>query len=173
MNTYYTIEEKYLQAVEEATYRDSAKGLQLLKEIIEHDPLYARAHFQLGKLYYYEIRDYQIAGFYFKTCMELEPAFPDNYFHYLSLVVFLNMEKQAGIVSEKALNTPGVDASEIYDLLGLFAEKARDWNKALKAYQNAFIAVTTKCNKEEIEESIDRVKVKMTRTAAYQYNLTG
>jgi len=173
MDTYYTIEEKYLQAVDEASYRDSAKGLRLLKEIIELDRLYARAHFQLGKIYYYEIKDYQTAGFYFKTCMELEPAFPDNYFHYLSLVVFLNMERQVGVVSEKALHTPGVDASEIYDLLGLFAEKGKDWNTALKAYEKALIEVTCKDRKEEIEESIDRVKAKMTRKAAYQYNLTG
>jgi len=172
MDTYFTIEEKYLQAVEEATY-DTAKGLQLLKQIIEIDPLYARAYFQLGKIYFYQVCDYQTAGFYFKTCMELEPAFPDNYSHFLSLVIFLNMEKQVTMVSEKALNTPGVEAAAIYDLLGLFFEKSKDWNTALRAYQKAFLEVTCKDRKGEIEESINRVKVKMTRTAAYQYYLTG
>ena len=106
MDTYYTIEEKYLQAVEEVNYGESPKAFQLLKEIIDNDPLYARAHFQLGKIYYYEIRDYQTAGYHFKTCMDLEPSFPDNYFHYLSLVVFLRMEKQANHIIEKALKFP-------------------------------------------------------------------
>jgi len=173
MDTYYTIEEKYLQAVDEVSFGETPKGLQILKEIIDNDPLYARAHFQLGKIYYYEINDYQTAGYHFKTCMELEPAFPGNYFHYLSLVVFLNMEKQAALVAGKALTTPGVSASSIYDLMGLLFEKNKNWTKALDAYQKAFIEVTGKANSEDIEESIDRVKLKIQRSAVYQYHLTG
>ncbi len=160
MNTYYTIEEKYLKAVEKVDYGRTPRGLQRLKEIIENDPFYARAHFQLGKIYYYEINDYQTAGYHFKTCMELEPTFPDNYFHYLQLVVFLNMEKPVNIIAEKALNIPGVDSAAIYDQQGLFFEKGKNWAKALTAYQQAFIEVTDKYQKEEIEESLSRVKAK-------------
>lgn len=171
MDTYYTIEEKYLQAVEELNFGKAPMGLKLLKEIIENDPLYARAHYQLGKMYYYEMDDYQSAGYHFKTCMELEPSFPDNYFHYLDLVVFLNMEKQVLKIANKALTTPGVNAADIYDLLGLFFEKNKDWAKALQAYQTASIEVTEKELKEEIEESIARIKTKMQRTKIYQYHL--
>lgn len=48
MDTYYTIDEKYLQAVEEYQYGESPKSLQLLNEIIAADPLYARAYFSWG-----------------------------------------------------------------------------------------------------------------------------
>lgn len=173
MNTYYTIEEKYLKAVEKAYYGSNPKALRLLKEIIEHDPFYARAHFQLGKIYYYEMNDYQTAGFHFKTCLSLEPSFPDNYFHYLSLAVFLNMEKLVNVIAEKALKTPGVDAAEIYELLGLHAEKNESWPKALDLYQKAFSAVTEKDQKETIEESLARIKIKMRQAKSYQYFLTG
>lgn len=172
MNTYYTIEEKYLKAVEKVDYGKTPKGLQLLKEIIENEPFYARAHYQLGRIYYYEINDYQTAGYHFKTCMELEPTFPDNYFHYLQLVVFLNMEKQVNTIAEKALITPGVNTAGIYNLLGLFLEKNKNWNKALDAYQKAFMEVTRKKEKEDIEESISRVEAKMQRGATYQYHIT-
>jgi tetratricopeptide (TPR) repeat protein len=91
MNTYYTIEGKYLKAVEKLDYGRNSKALQLFKEILENEPLHARTHFQLGKIYYYEMNDYQTAGFHFKTCLELEPSFPDNYFDYLHLAVFFNM----------------------------------------------------------------------------------
>jgi len=171
MDTYYTIEEKYLQAVEEVSYGELPKALQLLKEIVDNDPLYARAHFQLGKIYYYEIKDYQTAGFHFKTCLELEPSFPDNYFHYLSLVVFLNMEKQVSLIIEKAVNIPGVNTASIYELQGLFSEKGKNWTKALIAYQKAFIEVTAKDQKEKIEQSLERVREKMRRGIAYQYYL--
>jgi tetratricopeptide (TPR) repeat protein len=173
MDTYYTIEEKYLQAVEEVSYGETPKGLQLLNEIINNEPFYARAHYQLGKIYYYDIRDYQTAGYHFKTCMELEPMFPDNYSHYLDLVVFLNMEKQVGIIAEKALNTPGVNAATIYDLWALFYEKNKCWSKALNAYTNAFIEVTDKEKKENIEESLARINEKMQKSRVYQYHLSG
>jgi tetratricopeptide (TPR) repeat protein len=172
MDTYYTIEEKYLQAVDELSFGETPKGLNLLNEIISNDPLYARAHYQLGIIYYYEIKDYQTAGYHFKTCMELEPSFPDNYTHYLDLLVFLNMEKQVAVISVKALNTPGADAAGIYDLLGLFYEKNKQWVKALEAYQKAFMEVTENDEKIKIEESLKRVRSKMKQTLAYTYHIT-
>ena len=172
MDTYYTIEEKYLQAVEEVSYGESPKALKLFNEIVTNDPLYARAHFQLATIYYYEVKEYQTAGYHFKTCMELEPTFPDNYFHYLDLLVFLNMEKQVNIIAKQALNTAGVNAAAIYNLLGLFFEKNKNWAKALAAYQQSFLEVTHKKQKEDVEDSIERVKEKMQRGNAYQYHLT-
>ncbi|MEZ2335528.1 tetratricopeptide repeat protein [Mucilaginibacter sp. RCC_168] len=172
MNTYYTIEEKYLQAIDKISYGKTPKALKLLNEIISNDPLYARAHHQLGMIYYYEIKDYQTAGYHFKTCMELEPSFPDNYTHYLDLLVFLNMEKLVNTISTKALNTQGVDAAGIYDLLGLFYEKNKQWTKALDAYQKAFMEVTENNEKVDIELSLKRVQSKMKQTLAYTYQIT-
>ncbi len=172
MDTYFTIEEKYLQAVDEVTYGELPKALQLLKEIIENDPFYARAHFQLGKIYYYKIGDYQNAGYHFKTCMEIEPSFPDVYFDYMALVVFLNMEKQVYLVAVKALTIPGVVVADIYDYLGLFYEQNKNWNLALAEYRKAHAEVTYKRLKDEIEESISRVKEKLQLAKAYQYHLT-
>jgi tetratricopeptide (TPR) repeat protein len=171
MDTYYTIEEKYLQAVDELTYGENPKALKLLNEIISNDPLYARAHYQLGKLYYYEIKDYQAAGYHFETCVGLEPSFPDVYYPYLHLVVFLNMEKKVTDVTAKALATPGVNATEIYYLQGLFYEKNKKWTDALRAYHNAFMDVTHRKQKDDIEESINRVKAKMQQNLAYQYHM--
>ena len=173
MDTYYTIDEKYLQAVDELCFGETPKALQLLNEIVNNDPLYARAHYQLGKIYYYDVQDYQTAGYHFKTCMELEPSFPDIYFHYLSLVVFLNMEKQVKVIVDKALNTPGVGLAAIHNLQGLFFEKNKNWAKALAAYHKALIEVTGKELQETVEESIARVKVKMQHGKVYQYHITG
>ncbi len=171
MDTYYTIEEKYLQAVNEAVYGETPKGLQLFKEIINNDPLYARAHYQLGKIYFYEIQDYQSAGYHFKTCVELEPSFPDVYNHYLSLVVFLNMDNKVDDIAAKALITPGVDAADIYQILGLFAEKNKNWADALNAYRTAFMEVIGKKQKSDVEASIDRVKSKIQQGQSFQYYL--
>lgn len=173
MDTYYTIDEKYLQAVDELSFGETPKALQLLNEIINNDPLYARAHFQLGKIYYYDVKDYQTAGFHFKTCVGLEPSFPDTYFHYLSLVVFLDMGKQVNYIVAKALTVPGVDIASVYNLQGLFFEKNKSWTDALTSYNKALVEVTAKGLKETIEENIERVKAKTLQQNAYQYYLSG
>jgi len=163
MNEYYTPDEKYLQAVDKFTLGKTPKALKLLNEIVSNDPLYARAHHQLGKIHYYDIEDYQTAGYHFKICMELEPSFPGNYYHYLNLVVFLNMQKQVKLIAEKALTVPGVEYADIYDLLGLSAEKNKRWDEALGAYNKAYDEATDKKEREKLEESVERVKAKMNR----------
>ncbi|RYY36347.1 MAG: hypothetical protein EOP46_06845 [Sphingobacteriaceae bacterium] len=173
MDTYYTIEEKYLQAVDELAYGETPKALRLLNEIISNDSLYARAHYQLGKLYYYELQDYQTAGYHFKTCMELEPAFPDIYYHYLHLVVFLNMEKLVQNIKVKALNTAGVDVASIHELSGLFFEKNKNWIKALADYHAALSEVIDKEQQGNIQDSIERVKMKIQQSTVYNYQFTG
>lgn len=173
MDTYYTIEEKYLKAVDEVTYGQTPKALNMLNTIIADDALYARAHYQLGKIYFYDIKDYQTAGYHFKTCMELEPAFPDNYLHYLSLVVFLKMDKLVEKVAAKALTTPGVVTSEISGQLGLYAERAKEWQKALTAYTDAFMEATDKTERDDCLKSMKRVKEKLTQSKVVHYTLSG
>jgi Tfp pilus assembly protein PilF len=172
MNIYLTIEEKYLQAIDELKYGENSQALQLLNEIISDDPLYTRAHYQLGKIYYYEINDYQAAGYHFKTCAELEPLFPDVYYHYLHLLVFLEMEKKALLISEKALSVPGVSAASVYNLMGLSAEKKKEWKSAVEFYRKGVLEATSKPEKENMDESIERVKSKKRQSKKYNFELS-
>ncbi len=105
--------------------------------------------------------------------MEIEPLFSDNYFHYLSLVVFLKMDKQVKAVATAALNTPGVNVSSIHELRGLYSEKNKEWNNAMEAYRNAYMEATNKDQLDSTQESISRVKLKMRQSIAYQYTLSG
>jgi len=172
MDIYLTIEEKYLQAVDELSYGENPKALQLLNEIVATEPLYARAHYQLGKLYYYEVKDYQAAGYHFKTCAELEPSFPDVYADYLHLLVFLGMGRQVQLVKEKALAVPGVDVAYIHYLAGLHAEKQKDWDSAIESYREAYLQALSKYEKDTAEECVERVKAKKSRSAKFNYELS-
>lgn len=160
MDIYLSTEEKYIKAVEKLWYGNNKKALRLLSEIVADDPFYAKAHYQLGKLYYYEVKDYHAAGYHFRTCTELAPDFPDVYYHYLHLVVFLNMGNAVQSVKEKALTVPGVDTAAVYNLAALYAEKQKDWNAALEGYRQAAMDTTVKTEKDNIDESIARVKAK-------------
>jgi tetratricopeptide (TPR) repeat protein len=172
MDIYLTIEEKYLQAVYELNYGEYPRALQLLNEITDADPLYSRAHYQLGRLYYYEVKDYRAAGYHFKTCAGLEPTFPDVYKDYLHLLVFLDMGRQVQLIKEQALKVPGVNVSCIHYLGGLHAEKNREWATALPSYQQALLAATCKRDKHNAEAGIERVNAKSRLSGKYYYELS-
>jgi len=172
MDIYYTIEEKYLQAVDELNYGESPKALQLLNEIVSNDPAYARAHYQLGLLYYYKIGEYQAAGYHFKLCAELEPSYPDVYFHYLKLIVFLNKGNLVNTVAQTALKTPGVNHASINYLLGLHAEKNSEWRNALNYYNIALANAVTKKEHEYIDEGIERTNAKRDKLERYKYQFS-
>jgi len=82
------------------------------------------------------------------------------------------MEKQFKLVCEKALQVPGVNCAAVYNLTGLFAEKKKEWAKAVDAYRNAMLEATRKDEKDNIQESIERVKEKKRQMKKYNYELS-
>lgn len=171
MDTYFTIEERYLEAVEEYNYGEPAKALQLLNEIINTDPLYARAHYHLGLIYYYQMKDYQTAGYHLQLCIEQDAAFPDAYIPYLSLLVLLNKAGLLATVSKIALEVPGVDHAGVHNLLGLLAERAGNWLNAKDQYRKAMLTSSYRKQLTEMEENIDRIALKIKSTRVYVYDV--
>jgi len=171
MDNYYTIEEKYLQAVDELNYGQPSKSLQLLNDIINTEPLYARAHYQMGIIYFYYIKDYQSAGYHLKLCIKLEPQFPDAYIPYLELLVLLNLKKQVEQVSKAALSVPGINCAEVYSYMAQSAEKNGQLQKAAEMYRKALLASGYKRQVTDMEESLERVQLKIKTLHTYRYEL--
>ncbi|MHA4896864.1 tetratricopeptide repeat protein [Pedobacter sp. PWIIR3] len=157
MDILYTVEEKYLQAVEELNYGELPKALRLFNEIIHSEPNYARAYYQLGSLYYSHFKDYQTAGYHFKKCIEMDEMFPEVYEHYLRLLITLKMHKSVKQIADKALSIPGVCKADIYQSLGLYAEELQDFSSAKENYRLALFAATCQTDHTAYEEHIKRV----------------
>ena len=172
MDILYTVEEKYLQALEELNYREPANALHLFNEIIQADPEYARAYYELGRFYHYQFKNYKTAGYYYKRCIELEAEFPDVYEHYLSLLLTLDMHKTMRQVADKALNVPGVCKACIYEKLGLFAEQHQLFEEAISQYKKAFVA---SCDSEHssIQDHLKRVSLKQQSNQKMKYVYQG
>ncbi|GAB2688935.1 hypothetical protein GCM10027037_09460 [Mucilaginibacter koreensis] len=137
MDILYQADEKYLQAVEELTYGELPKALHLFNNLIDTEPDHARAHYQLGSLYHYQFKNYQTAGYHYKTCITVEPQFPDVYVHYLNLLITLKMYKSIYPTANNALRTPGVCESDIYIVLGNYEEIQHNWKEAQQHYLKA------------------------------------
>lgn len=169
MDILYTVEEKYLQAIEELHYGELPKALHFFHEIVNSDPEYARAYYQLGSFYYYQFKNYQTAGYYYKKCIELEADFPDVYEHYLKLLITLKMHKPAQSIAEKALTVPGVCKAHIYESLGLNAEELQDFVTAREYYKQATLATASQTEHELFQDHLKRIKDKQTANLSMVY----
>jgi len=173
MEILYTVEEKYLQAVEELNWGELPKALHYFNQILEMDPEYARAYYQIGNFYYYQFKDYQAAGYYFKKCIELNPLFPDVYIHYLKLLIVLKMYQSISGMAEKALLIPGVCAAEVYEALGNSAEQQGELQKAQRYYQEAVLVTVEQKEESYLPEHIKRIGLKIAgkKRVLYSYEI--
>lgn len=169
MDILYNVDEKYLQAVEELNYGELPNALHYFNAIVSTDPEHARAHFQLGWLYYYKFKDYQTAGYYFKKCIVLDPLFPDTYVHYLRLLITLNMHQTISQTADKALVTPGVCEACVYEQLGNYEEKRQNLAAAKQHYQKAALAATDKNEHKDLQDDIKRISAKQTANKQMVY----
>lgn len=173
MDIYTTVEEKYLQAIEELHWGELPQALQYFNEIIVFDPDYARAYFQLGHIYQTRFKDYKTAGYYYKRCIELDPDFPEVYKPYLKLVITLKMNKLVKQVAEKALLVPGVNESHIYECLGLYAEQQQHFIEAANYFKKAELFNAVQEEQSTLREHQTRIKSKMNSTKVMIYDLQG
>ena len=173
MDILYTVEEKYLQAIEELNYGELPKALHLFNEIIDSDSEYARAYYQLGSFYQYQFKNYQSAGYYYKKCIELEPTFPDVYEHYLRLLITLQLHKLIETTANKALLVPGVCKAQIYESLGLYKEELLHLTAAADYYKKAAQATSNQTEHGLFQDHLKRVKEKQTANQQMIYAYQG
>lgn len=173
MDIYTTVEEKYLQAVEELHYGELPKALQYFNAIIAFDDEYARAYFQIGKLYHYHFKDFKAAGYYYNRSIELDAAFPETYEPYLELVVTLKMNKLVKQVAEKASQVPGVDQSVIFKQLGLHAEQQQQFTEAFNYFRKAELLNAVQEEQNTLQEHLKRIKTKINSQKTMIYDLQG
>lgn len=171
MDILYTVEEKYLQAMDELNYGETPKAMHLLKELVAKDDTYGRAHYGLATIYHYYIKDYKAAGYYYQTAMDLEETFPDLYEDYLKLLVTLQLHKKIEQVSAKALEVPGINLARIYEMIGVYEEQRQNFALAKQHYQKAALITVVDNEHDLLQGHLKRVsgKLKAKQQMVYAY----
>lgn len=171
MDILYTVEEKYLQAMDELNYGETPKAMHLLKELIAADDTYGRAHYGLATIYHYYIKDYKAAGYYYQTGMDLDENFPDLYEDYLKLLVILQLHKKIEQVSAKALEVPGINLARIYEMIGVYEEQRQNFALAKQHYQKAALITVVDNEHDLLQGHLKRVsgKLKAKQQMVYAY----
>ncbi len=128
---------------------------RILLDLLEQEPGYGRAHYQLGNLYYMKLDEYAKAEYHLKLAMKFAPKFASSYCTYLYMLNYLNRHEEVVRHAQKALKIPGVSRFTVYHQLGKSCEKARLFSEAKQAYKNAQFAT---CDESEINMAINAIK---------------
>lgn len=171
MDIFTTVEDKYLQAIEELNWGELPKAHQYFNELIAFDPEYARAYYQLGNFNHYHFKNYQSAGYYYKRCIEIDADFPEVYEPYLKLVITLKLHKLIKQVAAQALTVPGVCEANIYESLGLYSERQQDFKSAESYFKKAEMFNAIQDMHSVFIAHQNRIKSKINSTKTMIYDL--
>ncbi len=170
MTMYYTIEERYLNAMETYFQCEYAKVKVMLEQILDEEPGFARAHFLLGIIYHGELRDLVKAEQSYQYCITFNPAFTDVYLPFMRLLSALGKHEQLEKLALQALGIEGVCKSCIYQILAQSYERNKQFSKALDYYHQAYMVDTSECTTDLIETK-NRIYKKMMLNNGYRYQL--
>jgi tetratricopeptide (TPR) repeat protein len=168
MNIYYTIDERYLKAIEKLNYGNIPKAKLLLEEILEEEPGYGKAHFHLGCIYYEYLVEYPLAVKHMELALQFEPEFPDVYHRYLWMLNELGCHEKLVSLAQKALHVRGICKACVYLELGNSHEKNRNWALALESYQEAYLQALSEYDLNRSKNGAERVTEK--RRALQKWN---
>lgn len=171
MTMYYTIDERYLNALDAYLGGEYAKSKVLLEQLLDEEPGYAKAHFVLGVIYHDELRDLKKAESSYQFCIKFDPHFPDVYLPYMLLLRGLGKQDELEQLAKQALNVGMVCKSCIHQQLAQSYERNQQFSLALDAYHQAYLLDTSECVTDFVETK-NRILKKMMLTQEYRYQLT-
>ncbi|PST84181.1 hypothetical protein C7T94_05500 [Pedobacter yulinensis] len=171
MDTLLSVDEKYLQVLEELYCGELPKAFRLLNEILAAEPAYARAHFQMARLQHEQFRDLRAAGYHYQQCEQIDPDFPDVYLPYLKLCNELGKHKLARTLGEKGLRVAGTDRYQLCKELARSADLRREYNEARELLNRALLHAHEPEQEKEMLEQLKTLNSKMKRDAPFVYRL--
>lgn len=157
----YLAEQYYIEAKELMSDWKFAEAKKKLEEIVEMEPGYGRAHFELGWLYLFKFWDYERANYHLRLAIKFSPEFPVSYHTYAFLLNDINHPTALKIHAAKALTVRGVEPTIIYGELAKSFELNGNYAEAICNYRNAMKVSLNNAQVEQIEKHIERVKTKM------------
>ncbi|TAE78920.1 MAG: hypothetical protein EAY81_11865 [Bacteroidetes bacterium] len=166
---FYSIDEKYLCAADEISCTNFAKAKILLEQILDEEPSYAKAHYQLARIYYHELGEYKKALAHFEMAIGFDPNLSWTYHSYLEFLIAVGKKEQALLLAEKALKIEGTCSACINNNLGLLHEKSAAFKEAIQCYKRALYQATNNCCEDEFTSNLLRVERKLKSSKNYLY----
>jgi len=166
---FYGIDEKYLVAKDELEMSNYAKSKVLLEQVLDEEPAYAKAHYQLGRIQLYELADRERAIYHFELAIKFAPAFTDTYYVYLYLLKIMNRFEAFASLWAKAITLPDACKACLYNMKGTVEEQNGLYNEAIASYKLAIMYALDESDTNDNESAIRRVQAKLHAQKKYVY----
>jgi len=128
MDTY--VDELYLRASALITENKIDEALPLYHEILSYNPIYGKAHNDLGWIYVTKFDDYVKAESYFILAQKYGPNLPYVYLHLGKLYTDKRAYNKALEILNKGLLVSGADTASLYSSIAYVYERRYDYIKA-------------------------------------------
>jgi tetratricopeptide (TPR) repeat protein len=132
MNSKKNVESLFLKAYEYVELGEICNAKQVLDELVMEEPIYGRAHYLLGWIYFKQMADYKTAEKHFKLCRLYEPLFAPNYCVYADALTDQDKLDDLTKLAIEALSVPGIDRSYMFYKMAHAKEARQEYSEAIK-----------------------------------------
>lgn len=150
----------FLEADQLIAASSMAEAMEVLQDILNDDPSYAKAHNHLGWMYDTQLCEYQMAEEHFKHAINFRPDYPSPYFNYFELLFVQKRYPEAEKLLSRALQSSTVNKERVYYLQGRLFEAQSEYNKARHSYALYGKGAFETKSMEAAEEAINRCNKK-------------
>src|SRR5690606_25695991 len=124
-------------------------------------PDYARAHYQLARIYLFVLLNTEEAAVHIRLCRKFAPEFTEVLMVELNLLDQLNDTEQLRKLANEVVGKPGICAGCVWEIVGRNYERNQVFKGAKFYYRKAWFGATGDCAIDSYKAGIDRVKEKL------------
>ena len=170
MSEYNHVEELFFEADELINQKKIIEARDVLIQILEIYPDYAKAHNHLGWIFHYKITNYTKAELHYKLALKYEnTSYHAPYGNYAYFLIDKGDFDDMIDFGHNALKKSYVDKGTIYNQIGKAYELKANLDKAYHFYKKAKLNSTSSSYIEEINASLHRLKDKMSLFKKLKY----
>jgi len=136
-------------------------AIENLQYALSYDENHASANCLLGKVYMYQLKDYEKAAKCFYNALVGNINYPDTYKYFSLLRIWQGEYKRALIIIQKGLTIQGIDRSVLMLHLALIYELKGELEKAKMTLKQTKLFCIDPTREHQIKGNLSRLKKKI------------
>jgi predicted Zn-dependent protease len=136
------------------------EGVNVLNDLLYHEPGYARLHNHLGWAHLYYTLNMEQAELHLNTAIKFQPDYQAPYLHLGSLFIKNGKYSEAIKILNAGVTKPEANKSEMLEMIGQAYELQQEFKLAIKAYREAMLSTVATNEVTAYAEGIKRCRKK-------------
>jgi tetratricopeptide (TPR) repeat protein len=154
------VDELYLESEADIKNNEYTEAFKKCEAILYEEPDHAPAHNSMGWIFKTQFDDYARAEKHFLMAMKMAPLYPHPYFHYATLLTDLERWEDLDVHLSFCAEVATLDKSWIHSKRAVMHELTKDYDSAIKYYEEAILYSVSDEKIKNFTEDIDRCFIK-------------